>query len=107
MAIVSTSDVEIDVRPRDLLRKISLSEQRIDLNIEVPDSFFQTLIEQLLERDYLNDTAGRTFAYDPHARPANVQWLQVERLPVHPADDASYDLLSRWQGVLSSLHAWG
>ncbi len=55
---------------------ISLKEQTVELDITVPDNMYQTLLEQLLEREYLND-------------------------------NESYDLLARWQGVLSSLHAWG
>lgn len=55
---------------------INLKEQTVELDITVPDNMYQTLLEQLLEREYLND-------------------------------NESYDLLTRWQGVLSSLHAWG
>ena len=100
------NDMYLDVKPKDLLKKLSLKEQTIDLDIQVPDSFYQTLLEQLLEREYLNDTGERTFYKDPQGRKRPINWIQVTRLPVHPNENESYDLLSRWQGVLSSLHAW-
>ena len=36
----------------------------------------------------------------------DINWLRIDRLPVSPLRIDDYDLLSRWQGVLSSLHAW-
>ena len=47
-------DILLDVRPRDLLKKLSLQAQKVELDIQVPDNFYQTMLEQLLERDYLN-----------------------------------------------------
>lgn len=91
--------------------KRMLEQLSKDELLNVPDDFYQTLLEQLLEREYLNDTADNTFylepreAYRAHRRP--IHWMQITRLPVHPNDNESYDLLSRWQGVLTSLHAWG
>ena len=99
-------NVFLDVRPRDLLKQLSLKDQTVELDIEVPDNFYQQLLEQLLEREYLNDTARREFYLAREKRRA-VHWMQITRLPVHPNDNESYDLLSRWQGALSSLHAWG
>lgn len=102
-------DIELDVSFKDLFKKLELKNQRIELNLEVPDSFYQTLLEQVLERDYLNDTSDKTFAMgDKKAKTRrNIHWMQITRLPVHPNQNESYDLLSRWQGVLSSFHAWG
>lgn len=100
------NDVFLDVKPKDLLKRLSLKEQTVELDINVPDSFYQTLLEQLLEREYLNDTAQKEFYLTKEKRKA-IHWMQITRLPVHPNDNESYDLLSRWQGVLSSLHAWG
>lgn len=98
----------------DLLKQLSLEEQRIPLDIQVPDDFYQTLLEELLERGYLSNASEMQFVnlyantpdYRRKARP-RIHWLQMTRLPVHPNDNESYDLLSRWQGVLTSLHAWG
>lgn len=99
-------DVLLDVRPRDLLKKLSLQDQKVELDIQVPDNFYQTLLEQLLERDYLNYTAEKKFCLEERGRTKKIHWLQITRLPIHPNENESYDLLSRWQGVLSSLHAW-
>ena len=99
-------DVLLDVRPRDLLKKLSLQDQKVELDIQVPDNFYQTMLEQLLERDYLNYTSEKIFQLDTSRRAKKIHWLQITRLPIHPNENESYDLLSRWQGVLSSLHAW-
>ena len=99
-------DILMDVRPRDLLKKLSLQEQKVELDIQVPDNFYQTMLEQLLERDYLNYTSEKIFQPESARRAKKIHWLQITRLPIHPNENESYDLLSRWQGVLSSLHAW-
>lgn len=102
-------NIELDVTPKDLLKKLSLKNQRIELDLKVPDSFYQTLLEQVLERDYLNDTSDKVFMMqDKNSRlKRSIHWMQITRLPVHPNQNESYDLISRWQGVLSSIHAWG
>ena len=101
-------DIRLQVKPRDLLKELSLKDQTIDLNFDdIPNSFYQELLEQLLERDYLNYTAGKTFINDDPKSRKTIHWLQITRLPIHPNEHEKYDLLSRWQGVLSSLHAWG
>ena len=99
-------DILMDVRPRDLLKKLSLQDQKVELDIQVPDNFYQTMLEQLLERDYLNYTSEKIFQPETSRRAKKIHWLQITRLPIHPNENESYDLLSRWQGVLSSLHAW-
>lgn len=99
---------------KDLFKELSLDDQRIPVNMEVPDDFYQTLIEQLLERDYLCDASDMKFfnvyaksgGQQPRQKKA-INWMQITRLPIHPNENESYDLLSRWQGVLSGLHAWG
>ena len=55
-------DILMDVRPRDLLKKLSLQEQKVELDIQVPDNFYQTMLEQLLERDYLNYTSEKNIS---------------------------------------------
>lgn len=100
------NDVEIDVTPRDLLKKINVKDQMLDLDVNIPDSFFQTLLEQFFEREYLNDTHEKQFQYSNAKGLPKIQWVQIERLPIHPNQNESYDLLTRWQGVLSSLHVW-
>lgn len=58
-----------------------------------------------MERSYLNDTQERSFAAAPGTHGA-VSWLRITHLPVNPGNDETYELLERWQGVLSTLHAW-
>ena len=99
---------------KNVLQKLSLEDQRIPLDVKVPDDFYQALLQELLERDYLSNAPDMEFVnlyanapgYIRKTRP-RINWLQITRLPVHPNDSQSYDLLSRWQGVLTSLHAWG
>ena len=77
-------DILLDVRPRDLLKKLSLQAQKVELDIQVPDNFYQTMLEQLLERDYLNDTSEKIFQLDTSRRAKKIHWLQITRLPIHP-----------------------
>lgn len=99
---------------KNVLQKLSLEDQRVPLNVQVPDDFYQALLQELLERDYLSNAPDMKFVnlyanapdYIRKTRP-RINWLQITRLPIHPNDNQSYDLLSRWQGVLTSLHAWG
>ncbi len=97
------------------LSEISIEDERSAVTVNVPDDFYQTLLSQLLERDYLNNSNDMRFVdmYDKavygklaHDR-LKINWLQITRLPIHPNENENYDLLSRWQGTLSSLHAWG
>ena len=103
-----SDDIRFKIKPRDLLKELSLNEQTIDLNFDdIPNSFYEELLEQLLERDYLNYTSDKVFIYDDTKPKKTIHWLQMTRLPINPNEHEKYDLLSRWQGVLSSLHAWG
>ena len=97
---------EIDITPGDLIKKIRLQDQKIDFDIEIPDSFYQNLLEQFFEREYLNYTDEKIFTYERTKNRPNIQWVQIDRLPIHPNENESYDLLTRWQGVLSGLHVW-
>jgi uncharacterized protein DUF87 len=71
-----------------------------------PDTFFQTLLDYALERSYLEGLSAVSQFPKPNATPREVTWVRLARLPVHPTHAEDYDLLSRWQGVLSTLHAW-
>jgi len=100
-------DIFLDVKPKDLLKKLSLKDQTIELDINIPNSFYQTLLEQVLEREYLNETGDKVFYYDHKSPKQHIHWMQITRLPIHPNANETYDLLARWQGFLTSLHAWG
>lgn len=106
MGIEINNDISLNVHFRDLFKDINLKDQKIGLDIKIPDSFFQSLLEQFLERSYLNETNDKIFYKCESSQKKAVNWVQIERLPIHPNQNTSYDLLSRWQGALSSLHAW-
>lgn len=95
----------LNINTEDILKQISLSSQEVPLNVEVPESFYQALLDDFLERDYLNRSSEQKFLTAGLPK-RNIQWLQIVRLPIHPNENADYNLLSHWQGVLSSLHAW-
>ena len=100
------NDDIISVTPRDLFRKLDPQKNSIDLKVSIPDSFYQSLLEQFFEREYLNDASQKRFVVNKNVLTPKIQWVQLERLPIHPKDNESYDLITRWQGVLSGLHVW-
>ena len=106
MGSASLSDIKLNVKTGDILQDIVMNSQNSpQLQVEVPETFFQSLLSDFLERDYLNYSAHQSFLTKGLPK-RSVQWLQIARLPIHPNEHADYNLLSHWQGVLSSLHAW-
>ena len=84
----------------------NLERLRSKLPIEFPAELANPFLDYMLERSYLEGLAGRDhFQADPPLDGA-MAWVRIDRLPVHPNDSEDYDLLSRWQAVLSSLHSW-
>ncbi len=72
-----------------------------------PSDLSESMLDYMLERSYLEGLSNREqFSVAGSDELTNVQWLRIDRLPVSPYRIESYDLLSRWQGVLASLHAW-
>lgn len=101
------SNVTRDILFRDLFKGVSMDTLKTPNEIKVPNEFYQNLLDYTMERSYLNHVSEREkFAAFP-PRNKGITWLQITRLPVHPDNMEVYDLLSRWQGVLSSMHAWG
>lgn len=73
-----------------------------------PSDLAEPMLDYMLERSYLEDISERQSFSKQNSNTFNdIQWLRIDRLPVSPYRIESYDLISRWQGVLSSLHAWG
>lgn len=99
------TDLRSDIYFKDLFQGIDLEKLKIPNEIQVPDDFYQRLLDHFLERSYLNRSGERQFIELP-CEHGFITWLQVIRLPIHPDFSENYDLLSRWQGVLSTLHAW-
>ena len=73
---------------------------------EIPSNLANPMMDYMLERSYLEDISSRDSFVKRSAGSSYVKWLKINRLPVSPLRIDDYDLLSRWQGVLSSLHAW-
>lgn len=74
---------------------------------ELPLDLANPLMDYMLERSYLEEVSQRSdFNVVTMPTYENMGWLRLDRLPVSPLRIDDYDLLSRWQGVLSSLHAW-
>lgn len=78
------------------------------LRFSFPVDLANPLMDYMLERSYLEDVSKITEFKDYHFnnRLTSINWIRIDRLPVSPLRIESYDLLSRWQGALSSLHAW-
>lgn len=102
------SDRIRDVGFRDLFRGLDMAEIETPNEIKIPDEVFKSLLEGTMERSYLNGVSQFDyFVPDETERHGEVEWLQIIRLPVHPDNIEDYDLINRWQGVLSTLHIWG
>ncbi len=72
-----------------------------------PEDLAEPMLDYMLERSYLEDVSERqAFSMLSVDELSPLQWVRIDRLPVSPYRIESYDLLSRWQGVLASLHAW-
>ncbi|MCL2757667.1 MAG: hypothetical protein FWD43_06280, partial [Coriobacteriia bacterium] len=95
----------------DIFKEIDPSTMRIKNKVEIPNDFYRQLLDYVLERGYLNELSDRSrfldFAGQPGETMRRITWMRVDRLPIHPNEMKEYDLLSRWQGVLSTLHTWG
>ena len=96
-----------DINFSDLFQGIDPEKLKIDNPIQVPDDFYRELLDCSMERSTLEYVSDRAHFPGTGMPKDTVTWLQVTRLPVHPENADSYDLFNRWQGVLSSVHAWG
>lgn len=96
-----------DIQFSDLFQGIDPSKLQIDNPIQVPDDFYRELLDCSMERSTLEYVSERPHFPRAGDLKGKITWLRVMRLPVHPENADSYDLYNRWQGVLSSIHAWG
>lgn len=74
---------------------------------ELPENMENSFMDYMMERSYLEDISNRDDFVSVPLSKAKISWLKINRLPVSPLQIEDYDLLSRWQSVLSSLHSWG
>lgn len=80
-----------------------------DEPFQMPLDLTSPMLEYMMERSYLEDMTSRpTFiaARETEQKNKPISWIKVQRIPVHPSQADNYDLLTKWQAVLSSLHAW-
>lgn len=103
----SMSSVSRDILMKDLFKGIELDRLKIENDIKVPNEFYQNLLDYFMERSYLNHLSERERFSTDMNNTGKITWLRITRLPVHPDHMEDYELLSRWQGVLASMHAWG
>ena len=80
-----------------------------DEPFQMPLDLTSPMLEYMMERSYLEDMTSRPAfiaAREPGQKNKPISWIKVHRIPVHPSQADNYDLLTKWQAVLSSLHAW-
>lgn len=91
----------------DVQANVANMRDKLNGMFDVPVDLANPLLDYMLERTYLEDVSDRdTFNVVEMPVDDYIGWLRIDRLPVSPLRIDDYDLLSRWQGVLSSLHAW-
>ena len=95
------------IKLTDLAKGLDPESLKLENPIVVPDSQFRELLDKVIERGNLEGISERQSFYVNESPTNPVTWLKIARLPVSPDNADDYDLFSRWQGVLSSLHEWG
>lgn len=77
---------------------------------QFPVDLATPLMEYMMERDYLDDISHRKkdefVIPEKTKRKIGISWLKISRIPIHPSQSEKYDLLSKWQTVLATLHSW-
>lgn len=72
--------------------------------MELPPEFFPMLLGDQLGRDFFNRIGTSGWNLPPCTRQSNFNWLRIDQLPIPPSKSEKYDLLEKWQSVLSALH---
>ena len=87
----------------------SISELRNEPFL-MPEDLTSPMLQYVMERSFLEEISSRPdflpARQDVTSRRMPISWVRVKRIPVHPSQMDNYDILSKWQSVLSSLHAW-
>lgn len=76
---------------------------------QMPLDLASPMLEYMMERSYLENMTDRQDFIASHLsgqKNKPISWMKVHRIPVHPSQADNYDVLTKWQAVLSSLHAW-
>lgn len=100
----------------DVVKEQDKLKEKMGPGFVFPADLANPMMDYMLERTYLEDISSREDSEGNNEAPAfikvpmpeqeSISWLRIDRLPVSPLRVDDYDLLSRWQGVLSSFHAW-
>lgn len=80
-----------------------------DKPFQMPLDLTSPMLEYMMERSYLVEMTDRNDFIESRKlgeKRKPISWLKINRIPVHPSQADNYDLLTKWQSVLSSLHAW-
>lgn len=83
--------------------------QRLE-NFEMPLNAPTEMLDYMMERSYLEEVSSRRneeFKCLNNVSRLPISWIKIERIPIHPSAAKEYDIMSKWQSVLSSIHAWG
>jgi len=62
-------------------------------------------LDFFMERRYLENIVSIAKPH-PVFGEQGIGWVRINRLPINPVNKEDYELLSRWQMILSSLHSW-
>ena len=101
MSIIETLKAKLNPSSPENIERL-----RNNLPIEFPAELVNPLMDYMLERSYLEELSDRDHFEAEPPKDGVLAWVKIDRLPVHPSDSDDYDLLSRWQAVLASLHSW-
>lgn len=101
MSIIETLKAKLNPSSPENIERL-----RNNLPIEFPAELANPLMDYMLERSYLEELSDRDHFEAEPPKDGVLAWVKIDRLPVHPSDSDDYDLLSRWQAVLASLHSW-
>lgn len=71
---------------------------------ELPAEFFPMLLGDQLGRDFFNRIGTSEWNLPSCEQRSSFKWLRIDRLPIHPSQSEKYDLLEKWQSVLSAIH---
>lgn len=77
---------------------------------EMPLNAPTEILDYMMERSYLDDISSRKnddFQQAEITSQLPIAWIKIDRLPIHPSTAKEYDIMSKWQSVLSSIHSWG
>lgn len=97
------------VDARDDAKDISYTDSIRETGYNIWEQYQDYLseVEIGIERGYLQNLGNlKDFEIENQVL-QKITWLQLLRLPIHPANEAYYDLMTHWQNVLSTFNVWG